>query len=72
VRDDLSDGLIRLCDVIRSISTPHRLTREIAEKAPILAKERREKELIAKSYDKVRHLDTIQLMGGPTTPILNA
>lgn len=33
---------------------PARLTREIAEKAPILAKERREKELIAKSYDKVR------------------
>jgi len=29
------------------------LTREIGEKAPILAKERREKDLIAKSYDKV-------------------
>ena len=29
------------------------LTKEIGEKAPILAKERREKDLIAKSYDKV-------------------
>jgi hypothetical protein len=44
--------LVLLCTLLTFTSS--RLTREIAEKAPILAKERREKELIAKSYDKVR------------------